>query len=240
MLTQIRKDLRALENTSRAFVLGDFFKTDAGGYGEGDQFLGLTVPQTRSIAKRYRGTSLADSMKLLKSPWHEERLLALYFMVDLFKRGDEKTKAQVYNAYMKNTKYVNNWDLVDSSAHLITGPFLEKRPRKILYEFAKSKDLWKRRIAVVATFHFIRQKDFKDILALSKLLLKDDQDLMHKATGWMLREMGKRELAPLHQFLRRHAWEMPRTMLRYSIEKLPINERQFYMKQKALRDSKSL
>lgn len=240
MLAQIRKDIRALEKPSRALLLSKFFQTGPGGYGEGDKFLGLSVPETQSIAKRHRGTGLKDSLALLKSPWHEERLLALIFMVDLYRRGDDEMKTQIFKAYLKNTKFINNWDLVDSSAHYIVGPYLETRSRNELYRLAKSKDLWKRRIAVVATLHFIRNKDFKDILALSELLLGDKEDLMHKATGWMLREMGKRKLEPLHRFLRKFAWKMPRTMLRYSIEKLPLNERQFYMKQKSLREKKSL
>lgn len=229
MLSEVRKRLYALENPSRAKLMLKFFQTHPGGYGEGDQFLGLTVPQVRTVAKFGKELKHADTLKLLKSKFHEERLLALFIFIDQFKRGNQNAQAQIYTSYLKNTGKVNGWDLVDASAHFIVGPYLENRPRAILYKLARSKSLWDRRIAVVSTFHYIRQNDYQDIIKLSAMLLKDDQDLMHKAVGWMLREMGKRDISKLRKFLDKHSSQMPRTMLRYSIEKLGPTERRRYM-----------
>jgi 3-methyladenine DNA glycosylase AlkD len=184
----------------------------------------------RRLAREVRRLSLSDAVRLLRSPIHEERLLALLILTDAYERADESGRAAIYRLYLKNLARVNNWDLVDCSAPRIVGRHLKERPRKILFRLARSKTLWNRRVAVLATFYFIRQDDFGDSLRLAELLLDDGHDLMHKAVGWMLREMGKRDVAELKKFLRKHAARMPRTMLRYAIEKLSGRERQFYLR----------
>ena len=186
-------------------------------------------PVLRRLARGFRALPPPAAAQLLQSPIHEERLLALLILTDAYERAGESGRAAIYRLYLKNLSRVNNWDLVDCSAPRIVGPHLEERPRKILFRLARSKILWRRRVAVLATFHFIRQDDFADVLRLAELLLHDGHDLMHKAVGWMLREMGKRDLAELKNFLRKHAARMPRTMLRYAIEKLPERERQSYL-----------
>ena len=209
-----------------------FFKTGTGDYGEGDRFLGIRVPVLRKLVKTYKGISLDEIMKLLKSAYHEERMLALFFLVDMFEKGEAGTRKATYNAYLDNTAYINNWDLVDTTAPHIVGAFLVDRNRAPLYQLATSKSLWERRIAIISTFYFIRRHDFGDTLELSRIFLRDQEDLMHKAVGWMLREVGKRRMSALEGFLKTHYKHMPRTMLRYAIEKFPETKRQSYLKGK--------
>jgi len=206
-----------------------FFKTAPGEYGAGDKFIGIRVPVLRKLASEFCEMPLPDAVALLQSPIHEERLIALIILVDAYERGDEAGRSEIYNLYLEQLYCVNNWDLVDSSAPYIVGPHLLNRSRKILFRIARSKNLWHRRVAMLATFHFIRQKDFADALRLAELLRDDEHDLMHKAVGWMLREIGKRDLAVLKKFLNQHVVFMPRTMLRYAIEKLSDRERQRYL-----------
>lgn len=228
--TTATQAMKALATAERAASNAWFFKTGPGQYGEGDKFLGVTVPQTRSVLHDC-DLPLAEQLKLLKSPLHELRLLALLHLSRSFKNGSPEQQKQIYDAYLANADYVNNWDLVDSSAAYIVGPYLSDRSRSPLMRLAKSKSLWKRRIAVLATYHFIKQGQTDDIVKLAKLLLNDKEDLMHKAVGWMLREMGGRGNMPtLLAFLDDHANKMPRTMLRYAIEKLPEAKRQYYLK----------
>lgn len=235
IINEISRDLREYAEPARAEVHQRFFKTGRGEYGEGDKFLGVRVPHIRKLVRKYRGLSLKDTAKLLHSPWHEERLFALLVMVDAFKRSNDELGENIYNLYMDSTCWINNWDLVDLSAPHIPGGWLYSRDRKPLYEFAESDDLWKKRIAIISTQHFIRKNDFKDTLAISRKLLKDDHDLIHKAVGWMLREVGKKDLKIEEKFLRKHYMNMPRTMLRYSIEKFPEEKRQKYLKGKIQR-----
>lgn len=222
--------LKAHARAERAASSAWFFKNGPGQYGEGDKFIGVTVPQTRSVL-RDCDLPVAEQLKLLKSPYHESRLLAVLHLSRSFKKADQAQQKIIYDAYLANTAYVNNWDLVDSSAAYIVGPYLFDRSRSSLMRLVKSKSLWERRIAVLATFHFIKQGETDDIVTLATILLKDKEDLMHKAVGWMLREMGGRGNMPaLLAFLDEHATKMPRTMLRYAIEKLPETKRQHYLK----------
>jgi 3-methyladenine DNA glycosylase AlkD len=207
-----------------------FFKTGKGQYAEGDAFLGIRVPVLRKLAKKHRALPLEDAERLLQSPFHEQRLLALFLLTGLFSSGDEKQKKQVYTLYMTNTRHINSWDLVDSSAHHIAGRYLFDRDKKPLYRFSRSTDLWERRIAIIATFYFIRNRVFEDALKISLTLLNDPEDLIHKAVGWMLREIGNRNRAVETSFLDTHYQIMPRTMLRYAIEKLPGPLRLQYLK----------
>lgn len=226
---KIRKRLRQLASREKARVLRGFFKTGPGEYGEGDVFLGVMVPVIRRVAKEFQGAPLVEIESLLASPIHEERLLALFMLVSAFTRGDESRKKKIYSLYLKNAKYINNWDLVDLSAPNIVGAYLLSRSRKPLYAFAKSRSLWKRRIAILATFPFIKQNDFADSLGIATILLTDDHDLLHKAVGWMLREVGKRSLPVEEKFLKQHYKHMPRTMLRYAIERFPEGKRRKYL-----------
>jgi 3-methyladenine DNA glycosylase AlkD len=225
----IQKRLRQFASKEKAKVLQGFFKTGPGEYGEGDVFLGVVVPDIRRVAKEFQNAPIGEITTLLVSTVHEERLLALFMLVSAYTRGDDDLKKKIYSLYLKNTKYINNWDLVDLSAPNIVGAYLLDKSRKPLYEFAKSKDLWKRRIAILATFQFIKQNDFDDTLRISKLLLTDDHDLLHKAVGWMLREVGKRSLSREEKFLRHQYKNMPRTMLRYAIERFSEGKRQKYL-----------
>jgi 3-methyladenine DNA glycosylase AlkD len=234
MTTQkIQKRLRQFASREKAKVLKRFFKTGPGEYGAGDIFLGVMVPNVRKVAMEFQGMPLTEVIKLLRSGIHEERLLALLMLVSAYARGDDTLKKKIYGLYLKNTKYINNWDLVDLSAPNIVGSYLLDKSRKPLYVFARSKDLWKRRIAILATFQFIKQNDFDDTLGIAKILLVDDHDLLHKAVGWMLREVGKRSLPVEEKFLRQHYKNMPRTMLRYAIERFPEGKRRKYLDGKA-------
>ncbi|PIR76246.1 MAG: DNA alkylation repair protein [Candidatus Magasanikbacteria bacterium CG10_big_fil_rev_8_21_14_0_10_42_10] len=228
----ITQAINAQADTERAIQSMRFFKTGKGEYGEGDVFLGLTVPMQRAIAKTFRNESTTTLLRLLKSKKHEYRLIALLILVSQFERGDEQTKKQVVDIYLSNTAHINNWDLVDLSAHKILGAWLRTRNRKILARLATSKSLWERRIAIVSTFAFIAERQFEDTIALSTILLQDTHDLIHKAVGWALREVGKKDVHVLTQFLDAHTKEMPRTMLRYAIEKFPKLQRKKYMNMK--------
>jgi 3-methyladenine DNA glycosylase AlkD len=226
---KIQKRLRQFASKEKAQVLQGFFKTEPGEYGEGDIFLGVVVPDIRRVAKEFQGTPLGEITTLLASTVHEERLLALLMLVSAYAGGDDSLKRKIYSLYLKNTKYVNNWDLVDLSAPNIVGAYLVDKSRKPLYAFARSKGLWRRRIAILATFEFVKQNDFDDTLGIAKILLTDEHDLLHKAVGWMLREVGKRSLPVEEKFLMQHYKKMPRTMLRYAIERFPEIKRQKYL-----------
>jgi 3-methyladenine DNA glycosylase AlkD len=228
--TQIQKRLRGFATKEKAAVLQRFFKTGPGQYGEGDRFIGVMVPQVRQVVKEFADAPLSEALKLLRSPVHEERLLALLLLVHQFEQGDDVARKRIYTSYLKSTKYINNWDLVDLSAPKIVGPYLDGGPRALLYRFVRSKNLWERRIAILATFPYIRKGDFVDVLALSEKLLADDEDLMHKAVGWMLREVGKKDVGTLERFLKKHHQRMPRTALRYAIERFPEAKRRKYLK----------
>lgn len=225
----LQRDLRRLASAVRAKTSAWFFKTADGQYGAGDVFLGVTVPQQREVAKKFRDLSLSEVLKLLKSPYHEHRLTAVLILDDQFQRADETRRARIARAYLGSTKYVNNWDIVDSSAPQILGTYLLDKPRAVLYRLARSNNLWERRISILATQTFIRHGQFNDTLKLAKLLLQDKEDLMHKAVGWMLREVGDRDRKLEERFLNRHAGRMPRTMLRYAIEKFPSVLKKRYM-----------
>lgn len=228
-LADLRREVRRQASPAKARVLRRFFKTGPGEYGEGDVFLGLMVPASRALARRYRDLPLAAVRRLLRSRIHEERLIALLLLVDRFRRGDPAEQARIYDLYLRHTAHVNNWDLVDLSAEHIVGPHLAPRPRDPLDRLAGSRSVWERRIAVLATFHFIRRGEFADTLRIARRLLGDEHDLIHKAVGWMLREVGKRDRGVAARFLGRHARRMPRTMLRYAIERLPARERRALM-----------
>jgi 3-methyladenine DNA glycosylase AlkD len=223
---KIEKQVKALGNKTAAEQAQRFFKTGPGQYGEGDLFLGITVPVLRKLAQEHHDIALDDAIELLQSPLHEVRLLALLIMVLQAKCNG----AAVYRAYLANTHRINNWDLVDVSAEHIVGAHLFERDRKPLYKLAKSKSLWERRISIIATFYFIRRNQFDDTLAIADILLNDPEDLMHKAVGWMLREVGKRDLKIEEEFLLPRYQNMPRTMLRYAIEKLPKPKYHAYLK----------
>jgi 3-methyladenine DNA glycosylase AlkD len=227
----LRERLEAAADPKRAIELSRFFKTGEGQYGEGDRFRGIGVPEIRAIVKTVPDAALEDALELLRSEWHEDRLAALMVLIRLFERGAAKTRAAIFKSYLKNVRRINNWDLVDLSAPQIVGGFLLDKPEKrgILHELVKSPLLWERRVAMVASLTFIRAKDFSDALRLAEALLGDGHDLMRKASGWMLREVGKRDVDALRGFLDRYSKVMPRTMLRYSIERLSEAERRKYM-----------
>ncbi|MEM9805661.1 MAG: DNA alkylation repair protein [Cyanobacteria bacterium P01_D01_bin.56] len=228
-IERIRQDLKELADPTIAEHSQRFFKTGKGEYGEGDQFLGIRVPVLRAQVKRHQATPLDEIQQLLQSLFHEERLFALLLLVHQFKKGDDATKRAICQLYLNNTDHVNNWDLVDSSAPQIVGVYLETRDRQVLYQLVQSHSLWERRIAIMATFQFIRNHQFEDTLKLSEQLLDDKEDLIHKAVGWMLREIGKRDGAVERDFLTMHYQQVPRTMLRYAIEKFPKEERKAYL-----------
>ncbi len=226
----IQKRIRRLADKNKAGMLRGFFKTGPGEYGEGDVFLGVTVPAIRKLAKEHERLPPRDAAKLLKSPYHEERLLALLMLVRAFTRGTEPEKKKLFTLYLGNTRHVNNWDLVDLSAPAIVGGYLAgSGDRSQLYALAGSRDLWKRRIAIMATFAFVKRNDYADTLNIAEKLLDDRHDLIHKAVGWMLREIGKRDLRAEEEFLRRHYERMPRTMLRYAIERFPEAKRKKFL-----------
>lgn len=225
----VRKRLLALADPARATFLLGFFRTGPGEYGEGDRFLGINVPQIRTLAREFASLPLDDIERLLESSWHEARLLALVLMAGRYARSDAKMQEQLYRLYLRRTDRINNWDLVDTSAPQVVGAHLWKRSRAPLRRLARSKSIWERRIAMVATQYFITRGDFDDAIAIAETLLSDREDLIHKATGWMLREVGKRDEATLLRFLDRHAAAMPRTALRYSIERLSPAKKKQYM-----------
>ena len=231
-LENLRKEIGKLKNPAKAKILARFFKTGKGEYGEGDKFLGIVVPLQRSLVKKYwKEMEIAEVLKLLPSSYHEERLSALLLLVKKFEVGGERERKIIFEQYLNNTKYINNWDLVDLTASNIVGAYLQDKDRKILYQLARSKNLWEKRIAILATFQFIKNKDAKDALKISEILLQDKNDLLHKAVGWMLREVGKRcGEEEEEKFLQKYCKTMPRTMLRYAIEKFPEKKRQKYLK----------
>jgi 3-methyladenine DNA glycosylase AlkD len=233
MIDKILKELKSKKNPVDAGILSWFFKTGKGQYGEGDVFWGIRVPVIREIVKKFKEASLKDVQELLDSKVHEHRLTGLLILVERYKQ--KENKKEIYDFYLKNTKNINNWDLVDLTAPNIVGNFLleKKKERKILYSLVKSSNLWERRISILSTFTLLRNKEYEDTLKLSKILLNDKHDLIHKAVGWMLRELGKRDKAIEIEFLEKHCKVMPRTMLRYSLEKFDVKEREKYMKKGA-------
>jgi len=226
---QVHAAAMALANPEKAAFLTGFFKTGKGQYAEGDRFLGISVPLLRKLARQFRQLALADCEELLQSRYNDERLLSLLILVEHYRKGDTRTKDDVYRIYLRNRRRVNNWNLVDGSAPHIVGLHLLRRDRSSLRKLAQSRSLWDRRIAVLATFAFIRENDFADTLKMTEQLLGDEHDLMHKACGWMLREIGKRNQPVLEGFLRQHRAAMPRTMLRYAIERFPAAKRAAYL-----------
>jgi 3-methyladenine DNA glycosylase AlkD len=229
MLNSLIKELEELKNPEQAKNLQRFFKTGKGEYGEGDIFLGIKVPVQREIAEKYKELNLTKINELLKSKIHEHRLVGLIILVKKYKNSSEREKENLFNFYLNNTKFINNWDLVDLSAPKIVGNFLLNKDKKILYTLANSENIWNRRIAIISTFSFIQKMDFEDALAISEILLKDKHDLIQKAVGWALREIGKKDKKILEDFLKFHYKNMPRTMLRYAIEKFPEERRKSYL-----------
>lgn len=226
----IQNDLRKLADKEIAEHSQRFFKTGKGEYGEGDVFLGIRVPLLRKLVKKYKGILLLDAGDLLKSKFHEERLLSVLMLVEIFKNSSNVDKKAVYDFYLTNTKYINNWDLVDISAANIVGAYLMDKDKAMLYKFADSESLWERRIAIISTFYFIRQNEFEHTLNIAKQLLHDNEELIHKAVGWMLREIGKRNIEKEEEFLGENYKQMPRIMLRYAIERFPEKKRKMYLK----------
>jgi 3-methyladenine DNA glycosylase AlkD len=231
-LARIKKELRELADPRQAKILSGFFKTGPGQYGEGDRFLGIKVPVQRALAKRYRDLPLRDVEKLLASKIHEERLVALLILIQKYDAGDVPGRNQIVRLYLASTRNINNWDLVDLSAERILGRHLYGGSDRLLRKLARSSSLWERRIAIVATYYFIRNGKVDTTMAIAGILLDDEHDLIHKAAGWMLREAGKRDLDAELRFLDQHAATMPRTMLRYAIEKFPEKKRLHYLKAK--------
>jgi len=237
--TDVISVLNKKASKNKAKLLMRFFKTGEGQYGEGDVFLGVTMPEERKVAKEFTDLPIGEVKKLLKSKYHECRMVALLILIQKYKsysvakpasaKGYGEVK-HIFDVYVLNTKYINNWDLVDLSAPNIVGSYLSDKPRDILYKFAKSKSLWERRISVISTSYFIRQNDFKDTLKIAEILLPDKHDLIHKAVGWMLREVGKKNERVLCKFLDKNLTKMSRTALRYSIERFPEESRQYYLK----------
>lgn len=231
-LSELRKKIEAVANPDVANTMRWFFKTGKGEYGEGDAFVGLKVPMQRIIAKEFRDLNLNELKVLLNSKVHEERLISLFILVFKYEKGDEKEKEKIFSFYLKNRKGVNNWDLVDLSAPKIVGNYLLDKNKSLLLELALSKNLWERRISILSTHEFIRNNKFDTTLKIAKMLLHDKQDLIHKAVGWMLREIGKRDLSTEEKFLKLYYKDMPRTMLRYAIEKFPEVKRKKYLQSK--------
>lgn len=230
MQNSLKAELLAKSYKKKAELLQRFFKTQKGEYGEGDLFLGLTVPQVREIAKKFKDIELSQLSNFIFSKFHEERQACLFILVEKFERGDEKEKNKIFDFYIKNRRGINNWDLVDLTAPKIVGAWLDGKDKNLLYKFARSKDLWEKRIAILSTFYYIKKRDCKDALRIAEILKNDKHDLIHKAVGWMLREIGKscgRETEEI--FLRKNFKIMPRTMLRYAIEKFPEKIRKFYL-----------
>jgi 3-methyladenine DNA glycosylase AlkD len=230
IINNLIKEINQERNSAKSVILQKFFKTDQGQYGYGDVFLGITVPVQRKIAQKYQEISLTDIQKLITKKIHEYRLISLLILI--FKYQKTKTKKdqkRIYDFYIKNLNFVNNWDLVDLSAPKIVGNYLFSQSRRSLYNLAKSSNLWHRRIAIISTFNFIKKGDFADTIKIAKILLNDNHDLIHKAVGWMLREVGKGDISILYEFLDEFCQKMPRTMLRYSLEKLPKDKKKKYM-----------
>jgi 3-methyladenine DNA glycosylase AlkD len=230
MLNKLKIEIEKSRDDEQAKILRRFFKTGKGEYGEGDVFLGIKVPIQRKISKKYLDLSLSKVKELLKSKIHEYRLIGLLILLDKYKKSSEKEKEEIFNFYLNNIRHINNWDLVDLTAPGIVGDFLLNKDKKILYSLANSENIWSKRIAIVSTYNFIRKCEFEDTLTLAEILLKDNHDLIHKAVGWMLREVGKRDKKILEDFLKFHYKKMPRTMLRYAIEKFSEEKRKAYLR----------
>ena len=230
MPSNLKQDLEKLADPKKAKILSRFFKTGKGEYGEGDTFLGVKVPNQRKVAAKYKDIALEDVQELLESRVHEYRLTSLFILVSKYKKADGLGKKEIVGFYLKNTKNINNWDLVDSSAPYILGNYLLDKDKSILYTLAKSGNFWERRIAMLSTYAFIRNNEFEDALNIAELLLDDTHDLIHKAVGWMLREVGNRNLEKEEEFLKKHCKNMPRTTLRYAIEKFDDEKRKAYLK----------
>ena len=230
MLNEIKARLRELANPERAKVSLRYFKTGPGQYGEGDRFIGNSVPDLRKLSKQYRDLPIDPTLELLRSPVHEERVLALLILNLQFQKAEETVRRKIHRIYLKNHRWINNWDLVDCSAPILIGEYLIGKDTSLLDRLASSKFLWERRTAMIATFAFIKRNQQDPTLRIALALINDKEDLIHKASGWMLREMGKRAPRLLEAFLDKHAGKMPRTMLRYAIEKLPDRKRQHYLK----------
>lgn len=228
-VSSLKSELRQAANPRQAKVCAWFFKTGKGEYGEGDKFLGIKNKVMRQITKKHEQIPAEKLISLLHSKKHEERQAVIMIWVRQFERGDEKTQQKIYNLYLRNTRWINNWDLVDGSAPKIAGAYLLNKPKEILFRLAKSENLWEKRIAIVATLAFIRQNRFIETFKISKILMADKHDLIHKAVGWMLREVGNRDRAAEEKFLRTYYSQMPRTMLRYAIEKFPEALRRDYL-----------
>ena len=226
----VQRQLKKLGNPEHAAISQRFFKTGPGEYGEGDIFIGIRVPVLRKLVKEFKDLATREVEILLRSPIHEERLLAILLLVYIFNKGEDEVKKDIYDLYLKSTEFINNWDLVDVSAEHIVGAYLKDKNRALLYRLAGSKDLWERRISIMATFHFVKHREFSETIKICSMLLSDRHDLIHKACGWMLREIGKRDLKTEEIFLKEHYRKMPRTMLRYAIEKFPENKRQRYLR----------
>ena len=229
MFDQIKKDLSQLSDPERAKNLSWFFKTGKGQYGEGDVFLGITVPEQRKVAKKYIDLSLNDLQELLNSKIHEHRFTALVILISKYRKAEESSKKEIFDFYLRNTKNINNWDLVDLSAPRIIGDYLLNKDRTTLFKLARSNILWERRISILSTFTFIDNCDFEDALSISELLLHDEHDLIHKAVGWALREIGKRDQNVEEKFLTKQYPNLPRTMLRYAVEKFDEKKRKKYL-----------
>lgn len=226
---KIIKELKSLADKDKQQVYRRFFKTGKGEYGEGDVFWGITMPKQREVAKKYLDISLSDIQKLLNSEVHECRMTSLIILTYQFKKASPDERKKMADFYVRNAKRINNWDLVDVSTPYILGKYLLDKDRKLLYKFAKSKNLWEKRIAIITTQAFIRERQFQDTLNIAEILLNDEHDLIHKAVGWMLREVGNRDIATEEKFLKKHYKKMPRTMLRYAIEKFPETKRKSYL-----------
>lgn len=229
-LIEIQNQLKKLADKKHAMILQRFFKTGTGEYGEGDEFMGIKVPPLRKLAADFDYLSLTDAQILLNSKFHEERLLALLILVRKFRNGEMSEQKEIFDLYLTNTGNIDNWDLVDVSAEHIVGAWLYDKSKTPLYNLSKSQSLWERRISIMSTFHYIKRMEFSETLKISRIFLKDEEDLIHKAVGWMLREIGKRDLDVEEKFLKAHYKSMPRTMLRYAIEKFPESKRQDYLK----------
>jgi len=232
MLAELRHKLIALTNHEDAMFLQRFFKTGPGQYGEGDLFRGIRVPVLRRLSKEYQLIPLEHVVSLLQSAYHEDRLLALFILVLKYAKDNEGMRDIIYSLYMGNTAFINNWDLVDASAEHVVGAYVSDKSREPLYQLANSRSMWERRIAILATFHFIKRESFEETLKIAEILLTDKEDLIHKAVGWMLREVGKRDIQCEDSFLNTHYRQMPRTMLRYAIEKYAQEKRLVYLKKR--------
>jgi 3-methyladenine DNA glycosylase AlkD len=230
MLKELEEELKKYTKEERGKLLQRFFKTGPGQYGEGDVFLGLTMGEQRLVSKKFKDLEIKDVQQLLNSEIHEKRMISLLILIAKYKKASEEGKKEIFDFYIKNAKKVNNWDLVDVTSHKIVGDFLVDKDRTILYEFARSDNLWEKRISIISTFAFIRNNDFSDSLKIAEILLHDKHDLIHKAVGWMLREIGKKDQSVLESFLKKHYKDMPRTMLRYSIERFEESKRKKYLR----------